>query len=185
MALKVIGIAGSLRAGSFNRALLRAAVSLAPEGMTIEIAEIDGIPPFNEDVEKKGMPQVVADLRHRIAAADALLFAVPEYNHSVSGVLKNAIDWLSRGDDQPLKGKPCAIMGASNGAIGTARAQAHFRDLSVAVDMPVMPKPEVLVAKAQEKVNERLELVDEPTRRHIRGLLVALESWAMALKERR
>lgn len=184
MALRVIGIAGSLRAGSFNRALLRAAVALAPEGMEIEIAEIAGIPPFNEDVEKKGMPPVVADLRRRIAAADALLFAVPEYNHSVSGVLKNAIDWLSRGDDQPLGGKPCAIMGASTGMIGTARAQAHFRDLSAAVNMPVMPQPEVLVAKARERFDQHPELVDEPTRRRLRALLEALMSWASALKGR-
>jgi chromate reductase len=182
MALRVLGIAGSLRAGSFNRALLRAAVSLAPEGMTIEIAEIGGIPPYNEDVEKKGMPSIVSDLRKRIAEADAILIATPEYNHSVPGVLKNAIDWISRGDDQPLAGKPAAVMGASTGMIGTARAQVHLRDIAVAVSMPVLQQPEVFVAKAQEKFNERLELVDEPTRKRVRRLLDALDTWALALK---
>ncbi len=185
MALKVIAIAGSLRAGSYNRALLRAAVAVAPEGLTIEIADIEGIPAYNEDVEKKGMPPAVTELRRRIAAADALLIATPEYNHSVPGVLKNAIDWISRGDDQPLDGKPAAVMGASTGMIATARAQVHLRDIAVAVNMPVLQQPEVLVARAQDKFDERLELVDEPTRKRVRKLLVALESWALDLQGRK
>ncbi|RJR30008.1 MAG: NAD(P)H-dependent oxidoreductase [Candidatus Latescibacterota bacterium] len=184
MALKVLGIAGSLRKGSYNRALLRAAVAIAPEGMTIEIAEIDGIPPFNEDVEKKGMPPAVAELRRKVASAGALLIATPEYNHSVPGVLKNAIDWLSRGDDQPLDRKPCAIMGASTGLIGTARAQAHLRDLVVAVNMPVLGQPEILVTKARERFDERPELTDESVRKRVRALLEALAGWAEALAAR-
>ncbi len=185
MALKVLGIAGSLRKGSYNRALLRAAVELAPEGMTIEIAEIDGIPPFNEDLEKQGMPPAVAELRRRAAEAGALLIATPEYNHSVPGVLKNAIDWLSRGSDQPLDGKPAAIMGASTGMIGTARAQVHLRDLAVTVNMAVLAQPEVLVARAGERFDGRPELTDEPTRRRVRALLEALRVWATALGERK
>jgi chromate reductase len=181
MALKVLGIAGSLRAASYNRALLRAAVELAPDGMMIEIASIDGIPAYNEDVEKMGMPPAVTALREKIAASEALLIVTPEYNHSVPGVLKNAIDWISRGDDQPLDGKPAAIMGASTGMIGTARAQVHLRDLAVAVNMPVLQQPEVLVAKAKDKFDERLELADGPTRRRVRALLEALERWALAL----
>lgn len=184
MALKVLGIAGSLRKGSYNRALLRAAAAVAPDGMTIEIAEISGIPPFDEDVEKKGMPPAVAALRKKVSEADAILIATPEYNHSVPGVLKNAIDWLSRGDDQPLGGKPCAIMGVSTGMIGTARAQVHLRDLAVAVNMPVLAQPEILVAKAQERFDERPELADEATRKRVRALLEALAGWASQLAAR-
>ena len=123
-ALRVLGVSGSLRRGSFNTAALRTAQELAPEGMTIEIADISEIPPYNDDVrQEQGYPPPVERLRAEIAAADALLFVTPEYNYSVPGVLKNAIDWASRPPNQPLDGKPVAIMGASPSLLGTARAQ--------------------------------------------------------------
>ena len=182
MTLKVIGIAGSLRTGSFNRALLRAAKSLAPAGMEIEIAEIASFPPFNEDIEAKGTPVDVVDLKRRIAEADALLIATPEYNHSIPGVLKNAIDWLSRDPGMPLDGKPAAIMGASTGMIGTARSQMHLRIVALAVNMPILQKPEVYVATAQKKFDEQGNLIDEPTRQRVKALLEALMDWALVLK---
>jgi chromate reductase len=185
MALKVIGIAGSLRTGSYNRALLRAAKALAPADMEIEIAEIGSFPPFNEDVEAKGTPPDVLELKRRIAEADALLIATPEYNHSVPGVLKNAIDWLSREPDMPLEGKPTAIMGASTGMIGTARSQMHLRIVALAVNMPVLLQPEVYVAAAQKKFDEHGELIDNPTRERVKALLAALMDWTLVLKRGR
>jgi chromate reductase len=185
MALKVIGIAGSLRTGSYNRALLRAAKALAPAGMEIEIAEIASFPLFNEDLEAKGTPLEVLELTRRIAEADALLIATPEYNHSVPGVLKNAIDWLSREPDMPLEGKPTAIMGASTGMIGTARSQMHLRIAALAVNMPILQKPEIYVATAQRKFDEHGELTDEPTRARIKALLAALMDWTLVLQRGR
>jgi chromate reductase len=185
MALKVIGIAGSLRTGSYNRALLRAAKALAPAGMEIEIAEIASFPLFNEDLEAKGTPLEVLELKRRIAEADALLIATPEYNHSVPGVLKNAIDWLSREPDMPLEGKPTAIMGASTGMIGTARSQMHLRIAALAVNMPILQKPEIYVATAQRKFDEHGELTDEPTRARIKALLAALMDWTLVLQRGR
>src|SRR5437660_4905537 len=118
---RVLGISGSLRKSSFNTALLRAAQGLAPEGLTITLADIHAIPVYDEDVRTQGFPDAVAKLREAIAAADALLFATPEYNYSVSGVLKNAIDWASRPPSQPFAGKPMSIIGASGRMGGTMR----------------------------------------------------------------
>ncbi len=128
-AIKVFGIAGSLRAGSSNKALLRAAAELAPEGMEIRLFErLAEVPLYNEDVEKAGEPESVAALKGAIREADALLFATPEYNYGVPGVLKNAIDWASRPPrNSVLNGKPAAIMGATPGTSGTARAQLALR----------------------------------------------------------
>src|SRR5271169_5569843 len=121
--LKILGIAGSLRRGSYNAAALRAAQELAPAGMTIDIFDIAAIPLYNEDVKAQGFPPVVADLRARIKAADGVLLATPEYNYATSGAMKNVIDWVSRPPEQPFDGKPIALIGASAGALGTARAQ--------------------------------------------------------------
>lgn len=181
MVVRVLGIAGSLRVGSYNRALLRAAVSLVPEGMTIETAEIDLIPLYNGDVEASGVPLPVQDLKQRIARADALLFATPEYNHSVPGVLKNAIDWVSRPPDPPLGGKPTAIMGASPGPFGTLRAQLHLRQIGVTTDMLILNKPQVHVSKAREKFDSLGDLTDEPTRKAVGELLFALKAWTLRL----
>jgi chromate reductase len=181
--LRVLGISGSLRKGSFNTAVLRAAVELAPEGMVIETADIRDIPIYDEDVRAAGLPPSVQKLRDAIAAADALLIVTPEYNYSVPGVLKNAIDWASRPPSQPFAGKPLAIMGASGGLVGTARAQYHLRQIAVFLDMHPLNKPEVFVRTAQEKINADGRLHDEPTRKVIADQLVALAAWTGRLTQ--
>jgi len=180
--LRVLGIAGSLRAGSFNRALLRAAQELAPEGMEIRAFDIAPIPLYNADVEAKGDPEPVAALKTAIREADALLFVTPEYNHGVPGVLKNAIDWASRPPDQPFNDKPAAIMGASPSALGTGRAQYHLRQSCVFLNMHVLNKPEVLVAKAHEKFDKDGRLTDETTRGFVKKHLEALRDWTLRLR---
>src|SRR3954447_18026764 len=133
--IKVLGICVSLRKGSYNMAALRIAIAQKPSNMTIEVADISQIPPYNEDVRQQGFPPSVETLRRQIAAADALLFACPEYNYSMTGVLKNAIDWASRPPEQPFAGKPCAIIGAAAGMAGSARAQYDLRRSCVFLDM--------------------------------------------------
>ena len=146
---QIVGIAGSLRQGSFNRALLRAATELAPATLRITVHDLLPIPLYNADVESRGAPEVVADLRNAVRAADGLLIATPEYNHGVPGVLKNAIDWLSRPPEAgALSGKPAAIMGASPGMTGTARSQSQLRQAFVFTNTYAMTQPEVLVARA-------------------------------------
>jgi chromate reductase, NAD(P)H dehydrogenase (quinone) len=176
-AVKVLGICGSLRKGSYNAAALRAAQELAPDGMTVESFDIAPIPVYNEDVRAEGLPAAVEQFRGRIRAADALLFVTPEYNYSVPGVLKNAIDWASRPPEQPFAGKPVAIMGTSPGALGTARAQYHLRQILVFLDMHPINKPEVMIGAASSKFDAAGQLTDEPTRDFIRQLLTALGGW--------
>jgi len=149
--VKTLGISGSLRKGSYNTAALRAAVELVPDGMSLEIADISQIPLYNDDVRQAGYPPVVQKFREQIAAADALLFASPEYNYSVSGVLKNAIDWLSRFTPQPFAGKPMAVFGASGGPLGTARSQYHLRQMMIFLDGRFVNKPEVMIGAAPSK----------------------------------
>jgi chromate reductase len=174
----VLGICGSLRKASYNRMTLNTAIELKPPSMTIEIAEIGDFPLYNEDVRAQGFPPPVERLRRQIAAADALLFVTPEYNYSMSGVLKNAIDWASRPPDQPFAGKPVAIMGAAAGMAGTARAQYDLRRSCVFLDMHPINKPEVFIGQAQTKFDAEGRLLDEAARGFIRDLLVALEAWA-------
>ena len=180
--MKVVGISGSLRRGSFNTAALRAAQGLAPEGMTIEAAEIGDLPLYNDDVRAAGYPPAAERFRGQLAAADAILFVTPEYNYSVSGVLKNAIDWGSRPPDQPFDGKPVAIMGASGGLLGTARAQYQLRQMLVFLNAYPVNKPEVMIGQAQTKFDEAGNLTHEPTREFIRKLLVSLRDWTVKLK---
>jgi chromate reductase len=180
--ITILGIAGSLRAGSFNRAALVAAQSLVPDGARIEIFELKGIPPFNQD-EDQHPPAIVSELKARIRAADAILFATPEYNYSIPGVLKNAIDWASRPyGDNAWDGKPAAIMGASVGAIGTARAQYHLRQICVFLNLHVLNRPEVMISKAPRGFDDHGVLTDESTQQHIRKLLQALVDWTIRLK---
>ena len=180
--LRVLGFAGSLRAASYNKMLLRAAVELAPAGMEIEIHDIGDIPLFNEDVEAAGTPPAVEAFREAIRRADALLIATPEYNHGVPGVLKNAIDWASRPPRRsPLAGKPAAVFGASPGATGTARAQTQLRASFVFTDTRALPQPEVLVFRAHEKFDAAGRLTDEPSRAFVGRLLVALADWTTLL----
>jgi len=181
--LRVLGIAGSLRAGSFNRALLRAAQELAPEGMEIRAFDIAPIPLYDADVEAKGDPEPVATLKAAIREADALLVATPEYNYGIPGVLKNAIDWASRpADKTPLRGKPAAIMGATPGQGGTIRAQLQLRQAFVFTQTLALLQPEVLVTKAHEKFDKDGRLTDEPTRGFVKKQLEALRDWTLRLR---
>ena len=182
--IHVLGISGSLRKGSYNTRLLTAASELLPEGMTLETFDLSPIPLYNDDVRVAGFPKPVQQFRERIAAADALLIATPEYNFSIPGVLKNAIDWASRPPDPPLNGKPVAIMGASTGNFGTARAQMHLRQVCVFCNMFPLNKPEVLLMHAQEKFDANGRLTDETARGFIRDLLLALIDWTRRLQQR-
>lgn len=181
--LRVLGICGSLREGSFNAALLRAAKERTPAGMRIETFEALGsIPLYNEDVRQAGLPPAVADLRARIGDADALLIVTPEYNYSIPGVLKNAIDWASRPPDQPFAGKPVAVMGASPGRLGTARAQYHLRQCFVFLDALPVNRPEVMVAGANKVIDKAGRLTDETALELIGQLLSALAEWTHRLR---
>jgi chromate reductase len=177
--LRVVAFAGSLRAASYNRGLLRAAHDVAPSGMSVSICELAPIPLFNADVEAQGDPRPVVDLKATVGEADALLIAVAEYNYGLSGVLKNTIDWLSRpADSSVLHKKPVALLGASSGMAGTARAQLQLRQTFVFTQTLVMPPPpEFLVAYAQEKFDARGNLTDDDTRVRLRTRLEALLTW--------
>src|SRR5512146_2983431 len=177
-AVSVLGICGSLRRGSYNMAALRTASALAPAGMTLTVADISKIPLYDEEVRAQGFPPPVETLRRQIKEADALLFACPEYNYSMTGVLKNAIDWASRPPDQPFAGKPCAIIGASGGMAGSARAQYDLRRSCVFLDMHPLNKPEVMIGQAQNRFDADGNLTDEATRGFIRDLMAALAGWA-------
>ena len=171
---RILGISGSLRRESYNSAALRAAVGLAPEGAVIEMFDIDGIPPFNQDEESNPVAKVV-ELKRRVREADAILFVTPEYNYSVPGVLKNAIDWASRPyGDNAWDGKPAAIMGASVGAIGTARAQYHLRQMFVFLNVFAVNQPEVMIGNAAKRFDAEGNLTDETTKDFIRQLLQSL-----------
>jgi chromate reductase len=172
--IKVLGIAGSLRKGSYNKAALKAAQSLVPAGATLDVFDLPDLPGFSQDHEKNP-PVHVTNLKSRIRSADAVLFVTPEYNYSIPGVLKNAIDWASRPyADSAWRGKPAAIMGASTGAIGTARAQYHLRQCFVFLDMPAVIQPEVLIAHAADKFDKDGNLADDKAKELIRGLLANL-----------
>lgn len=175
--VRILGIAGSLRRESYNRAALRAAAELAPDGASIEIFELDGIPGFNQD-DEQNPPAKVVELKQRIREADAILFVTPEYNYSVPGVLKNAIDWASRPyGDSAWNGKPAAIMGASIGAIATARAQYHLRQMMVFLNMFPINQPEVMIGNAQDRFDAEGNLTDDPTKQFISLLLQNLVEW--------
>ena len=182
MSTKVLGIAGSLRKGSYNQSALRTAVELAPTGMEIESFDIAPIPPYNEDLRELGFPAAVQELRERIRAADALLFVTPEYNYSIPGVFKNAIDWASRPPDQPFNDKPVAIMGASASRLGTARAQYHLRQTCVFLNMHLLNKPEIMIANAASVFDANGRLTDEGARKLIAELLVNLAAWIERLR---
>jgi chromate reductase len=182
--LSVVAFAGSLRRGSLNRALLRAAVEVAPAGMRIAILEIDGVPLYNGDVEAAGEPEPVARFKQAIREADGLLIATPEYNHGVPGVTKNAVDWASRPPRQsPLDGKPVALLGASPGVTGTARGQSQLRQAFVFTNSYCMPQPEILVYRAHEKFDAEGRLTDEKTREHLGRFLEAFASWIRRVRD--
>jgi chromate reductase, NAD(P)H dehydrogenase (quinone) len=179
--VRILGIPGSLRKGSFNRAALRAAQELVPADTTLEIFDLDTIPPFSEDAERQP-PLRVLELKARIREADAILIATPEYNYSVPGVLKNAIDWASRPyGDNAWDGKPIAIMGASIGTTGTARAQYHLRQMLVFLNMHALNRPEVMISSAAQRFDDQGRLVDAVSRRLVGQLLEALVLWTRRL----
>lgn len=179
--IRILGIAGSLRRESYNRAALRAATKLVPAGAVLEIFELDDIPLFNQD-EDQHPPAKVVELKRQIRAADAILFVTPEYNYSVPGVLKNAIDWASRPyGDSAWNGKPVAIMGASVGALGTARAQYHLRQIMVFLNMFPINQPEVMIGNAATRFDPEGNLTDETTTKLIRQLLQNLVAWTQRL----
>ena len=184
VSLQVAAVAGSLRQGSYNQALLRAAQELAPAGMRIGIHDLSGIPLFNEDVERAAIPDPVVALRAVVAEADAFLVATPEYNHGVPGVMKNAFDWLSRpAGKSVLNGKPSGIIGASPGFTGSARAQSQLRQSFVFTNTPVFLQPEVLVGRAHEKFDSAGRLTDETTRKFLVLFLNEFATWVVGLTE--
>jgi chromate reductase len=178
--VRILGISGSLRAGSYNSAALRAAQALAPEGVQFEFAEIGDLPLYDDDQRHQAFPPAVLRLEQQIRSADAVLFASPEYNYSISGVLKNAIDWLSRLDHQPFAGKAAGIIGASGGLLGTARAQYHLRQIGVFLDLRFMNRPEVMIGGAQNRFDSSGTLTDAATREILAKFVAALRDWALA-----
>ena len=181
--LTFVGIPGSLRRLSFNRGLIRAAIELAPPGITILPYDLIDVPMYNADVEAEGDPAPVARLKSAIASADGVLIATPEYNHCIPGVLKNAIDWASRPPrDSVLSGKPIAMMGATPGRGGTARAQAQLRDGVTYTGGLVLPLPEILVPLARERFDAESNLTDQGTRQAIRDLLIAFALWTRRIQ---
>ncbi|MFZ1322494.1 MAG: NADPH-dependent FMN reductase [Ignavibacteria bacterium] len=176
--LKVLGISGSLREKSFNTALIKNASEQSKEFLDITIYDISKIPFYNHDLEKNGIPDEVKKFKSAIAESDALLFALPEYNASVTGVIKNAIDWASR-SVSPLFEKPIAIMGASGGLSGTAGAQAHFRHIAVSVNMLCMNKPAIQIRKSSTIFDENLLIKDEATNELLDKFVKAFESWIL------
>jgi chromate reductase len=180
--VKILGISGSLRQKSFNTAALRAAAKLLPPDATMETFDIRPIPIYDDDLRAAGFPAAVADFRARIAAADAVLIVTPEYNYSIPGPLKNAIDWASRPPDQPFNQKPIAVMGASPGIIGTARAQYHLRQSFVFLNAQVINKPEVMIGGAASKFDAEGNLTDATTEKFIRDLLAALADWTRRMQ---
>jgi chromate reductase len=180
--LRILGIAGSLRAGSYNRALLQAAREEAPQGMKIELYDIASVPFYNADVEARGDPEPVVAFKAAIRAADALLIATPEYNHGVPGVLKNAVDWASRPHRaSPLDCKPVAIMGATAGSGSTFQAQAQVREALVYTGTCTLAQPELSLSRAGGAFDADGRLTDPDTRGALRELLEAFAEWVSVI----
>jgi chromate reductase, NAD(P)H dehydrogenase (quinone) len=178
---KILGISGSLRKNSWNTGLLRAAMTMLPNRMHLDTFDLLDIPMYNADNDGAAVPPVVRDFKAWIASSDALLIATPEYNYSVPGVLKNAIDWASRSPkDSPLTGKPVAIMGAG-GVMGTVRAQLHLRQILLHNGTLILPKPEVYISRGWEKFDAEGNLIDESSKKQVQSLLEALGRWILLL----
>lgn len=179
--LRVVGIAGSLRIRSYNKALLQAAIGLAPPDISIIPFDISGVPFFNSDVEAQGNPEGVVALKNAINDANGVLFVTPEYNYGITGVLKNTIDWATRGSPgprtSPLAYKPVFIMGSSGSIVGTARAQQQLREAMIEPAAFVMQTPQILVSRHMEKFDDNLELVDLPTREMVSNALLQFGKW--------
>lgn len=180
--IRVLGLSGSLRRQSLNTALLRAAVELAPAGVSIEIVDLSALPFYNKDIDGADAPAAAVELRARLKAADALLLASPEYNYSIAPVLKNALDWASRPYGQSvLEAKPAALLGVGGG-MGTSRAQYHLRQVGVFLNMHILNKPEIFVVNTPGKFDDTGRLADEPTRALVTQQLAALRDWTQLLQ---
>lgn len=181
--IRILGFVGSLRKASLNRALLRAAQKLVPEGMTIDAFDLIDIPLFNADVEAQGDPPAVAQFKNAIRAADGVMMVTPEYNHGVPGVMKNAVDWASRpARDAALNGKPVGLIGASPGQTGSARGQSQLRQAFEFTNSYCMPQPEILVYRAHEKFDAAGNLTDEKTAEYLAKYLEAFKAWVLRLR---
>jgi chromate reductase len=179
--MKILGVGGTLRKGSYSRALLLEAQKYAPEGVVIELTDIREFPLYNADIE---MPLVVQDFKNKVKAADAILFSTAEYNYSVPGSLKNALDWGSRPyGDNSWEDKSAAIMSESTGILGGVRAQYHLRQMTLFTNMHVLNKPEMMVGKAAEKFDEQGNLTDEHTKEKLKELVHALVDWTERLNK--
>jgi chromate reductase, NAD(P)H dehydrogenase (quinone) len=184
--MRILGFAGSLRRASYNRGLVRAAIELAPSGMAVDVFDLSDIPVYNQDVEDAGEPLSVVAFKRAIGESHALLVATPEYNHGMSGVLKNALDWASRPRiTSPLRDKSVAVMGASPGRGSTARAQAQLRDTFVFTGACVMPLPELLISAAAEHFDPDGSLTDPALRALLVELLEALRAWTQRIDHHR
>ena len=181
--IKLLGISGSLRAQSYNSGALSVVGSVLPEDMEFGVASLSDLPFFNADVEQRGFPAAVESFRRNVAAADALIFAVPEYNFSVPGVLKNALEWLSRPPNSPTNGKPCAVFGASVSPLGTARGQFHFRHICVSLNMIAVNTPHVDIANAKTKFDAQGRLTDQASIDLIRQLVGELRNLTVRLRD--
>jgi len=180
--IKLLGVSGSLRKQSYNSGALRSVGSLLPEGMAFEIADLAPLPFYSTDVEQAGLPNSVVRFRADVAAADALIFAVPEYNFSLPGVLKNALEWLSRPPNPPANGKPCAVFGASMSPLGTARGQFHFRHVAVSLNLILVNVPHVDINSAKDKFDAQSILTDQPALDSLRQLLNELKTLTLQLQ---
>jgi chromate reductase, NAD(P)H dehydrogenase (quinone) len=181
--IKLLGISGSLRAQSYNSGALSVVGSVLPEDMEFDVANLSDLPFYNADVEQRGFPAAVENFRRIVAAADALIFAVPEYNFSVPGVLKNALEWLSRPPNPPTNGKPCAVFGASVSPLGTARGQFHFRHICVSLNMIAVNAPHVDIANAKTKFDAQGRLTDQASIDLIGQLVGELRNLTIRLRD--
>jgi chromate reductase len=180
--IKLLGISGSLRAYSYNSGALSVIASVLPDGMEFDAVSLADLPFYNADVEQRGFPAAVESFRRKVAGADALIFAVPEYNFSVPGVLKNALEWLSRPPNSPTNGKPCAVFGASVSPLGTARGQFHFRHICVSLNMIPVNAPHVDITNAKTKFDEQGRLIDQASVDLIRQLVGELRNLTIRLR---
>ncbi len=183
MTLKVLCIPGSLRAAAFSRKALQACIDNAPEGMEFETVEIRDIPFYDGDVEaSSGLPASVVALREKIAAADAVIISSPEYNASISAVLKNAIDWCSRPPSQPFSGKPMAIITSSPGATGGIRAHMHLRQVLGNIGALVLVAPTVTIGMAGQRFDAEGKLTDQATIDFVKAMMTDLKTWSLKLR---
>ncbi|HHW68775.1 MAG TPA: NAD(P)H-dependent oxidoreductase [Tenericutes bacterium] len=172
--IKIVGITGSLRQASYNKASLLAIKKLFENKIDFEILNLEAIPFFNEEMESGNIPDSVVDMNNKFKEADGIIIATPEYNFSYAPALKNALDWASRNNDYPLSGKPTAIYSCSMSLLGGVRAQYHLRQVAVALNMDVINKPEVCVMSCHKKFDGNLNLIDEQTIEMLKKLVETL-----------